>query len=740
MARKQARKRWRFSWPTFFLGLATVAVLFAVNQTHPTALAIAELKATDLRMYSRPSQRPTGAVAIAAIDDKSIAALGHWPWPRSVMAGLERAFIDYKVAIVGYDILFSETDGTDRQRAEIAGELRAMGVSGAPIRAVLGKSNDQAFADAVRAQDRTFLAYGFASHMFGRQSLIGADTGGYLTALQNPPPMTYNLVRIASGAHPFMIEADAYRPPIPALLDAAAGTAYVDIDADADGVIRSELGVVKFHGRYCVPLFLAILRAAAGDANLALSLGKRGVSGISLGNINIPVNQVGQMLIRFRGPEGTFPHYSVSDIIDHKLPMADLAGKIVLVGVTGKGLGDRVVTPVEGNFPGVEVHANAIDNVLRGDFVRRSLDHSFQNVAAIVLGVLTAVTAAWFSALMAALSGVILGLGYFLYVQHQLLSHGILHGVVFPIGTLAVTYTTLATYRYVTEGLEKRRLRHAFEKYLHPDVIASVVDDPSGLKLGGERRHVSILFADIVSFTTRAERTEPEALVALLNTYMTSMTDVILKGGGVVDKLMGDGIMAFWGAPNELENAARASIDSAIEMLRRLAQLRAEDPRFADLDIGIGIAIGDAVVGNFGGEKRFDYSVIGDTVNFASRLEGLTRKFKVHLLVSRQTFLEARTPYIARDIGLVRVKGKAQLVPIVEVVGHPGDGIAPDFYRGFAKACDLLRTHDAEAARKQLLDLQAERPGDEVVNLYLEKLKEPGDEPPAEMVFELESK
>src|SRR5260370_20839717 len=205
----------------------------------------------------------------------------------------------------------------------------------------------------------------------------------------------------------------------------------------------------------------------------------------------------------------------------------------------------------------------------------------------------------------------------------------------------------LAGYRYIAEGGERRRDRAAMGHYLHPDVLASVLDSEEGLKLGGERRHLAILFADIVSFTSRAERTEPEALVALLNTYMTVMTDLIMQSRGVVDKLMGDGIMAFWGAPNELENPSRAAVDCALQMLDKLYALQKNDPRFVDLDIGIGISTGDVVVGNFGGENRFDYSVIGDTVNFASRLEGLTRHFKVHLLVSLQTLPQDGPDYIA---------------------------------------------------------------------------------------------
>ena len=269
------------------------------------------------------------------------------------------------------------------------------------------------------------------------------------------------------------------------------------------------------------------------------------------------------------------------------------------------------------------------------------------------------------------------------------------------------------SWRYFAEGAEKRHLRHVFEHYLNPDVIASVVDNPTGLKLGGERRHLSILFSDIVNFTSRAERTDPEPLVALLNTYMTVMTNLILQSGGVVDKLMGDGIMAFWGAPLAIENPAREAIKCALRMMEELEALAKRDERFADLKIGIGICTGDAIVGNFGGEQRFDYSVIGDTVNLASRLEGLTRPFKVGILANRPTLEEAGGGFITREIGLVKVKGKDVLVPVIEIVALEGDGVDPAYYQRFASAIAMLREGDSpEAELRGLLQGTSRRSGD----------------------------
>jgi adenylate cyclase len=342
------------------------------------------------------------------------------------------------------------------------------------------------------------------------------------------------------------------------------------------------------------------------------------------------------------------------------------------------------------------------------------------------------------TAIYGATIAVILGAGYFLYAIHLLNADGQILGFVFPLLVLVLTYIFVMSWRYFAEGAEKRHLRRVFEHYLDPDVIASVLDNPTGLKLGGERRHLSILFSDIVNFTSRAERTEPEPLVALLNTYMTVMTNLILQSGGVVDKLMGDGIMAFWGAPIAIGNPAREAIKCALRMMEELGALAQRDERFADIKIGIGICTGDAIVGNFGGEERFDYSVIGDTVNLASRLEGLTRPFKVGILANRPTLEEAGGGFITREIGLVKVKGKDVLVPVVEIVALEGDGVDPAYYERFASAIAMLRKGDSPEA--ELRSLLQDRPNDQVIRMCLERLHPSAGRPPNEMIFEFDTK
>jgi len=730
----------RFSWRTFLFGIVLLGLMFASHDRFHEAFERMDLIAYDLRINTIAPHPSSGLVAIATIDDRSIAQLGQWPWPRLVLARLVDALKDYKVKVIGFDAIFSEADKSDVTRAEIGEKLAGLGLKQDAIREILGPSNDEAFAAAMKSQGLTVLGYAFQTHHLKSQA-ERVKTVGYLDKIRPPGPLAYGIVRQAPGKPHDLIQADAYEPPYGLLDDAARSIGYFDVDADADGEVRTEMTVIRFDGRYCAPLFIAVADAFAGGAPTVLGLDPEGVSGLSVAGERIPVDDDGRMVVNFRRGADPFPYYSISDIINRRIAPEKLAGKIVLVGATAHGLGDRAVTPVNPDMPRVEIHANAIDNMIRGDFIRRPIEaQEIALVATILIGILMSLGVAWLSALASAALGVILLVGYYDYAQTRLLRDGLVIGIVFPLLTAILIYMFLAGYRYITEGREKRHLRVAFEHYLNPDVITSVLDSPEGLKLGGERRHLAILFADIVSFTKRAERTEPEDLVALLNTYMTSMIDVIFKTGGVVDKLMGDGIMAFWGAPNDLENPSRSAIDCALKMLENLRELRENDPRFVDLDIGIGISTGDVVVGNFGGENRFDYSVIGDTVNFASRLEGLTRHFKVHLLVSRVTYTEAGAGYIGRELGLVKVKGKELLVPIVDVAGRDNDSVVdPSFYRHFGDALAMIRAGDIFSARAELERLGERRPDDTPVRIYLDKLAADPEHPP-EMVFEFETK
>jgi adenylate cyclase len=738
MANSARSHFWKSPLMTVAIGLSVVAAITSFNWRG--RLEPAELSASDHLIYGPGKYpHPTGAVVIAGIDDKSISELGRWPWSRDVEARLVQALADYQVAVIAFDVFLTERDSADLQREQISQQLKAEGIDDTAVHALLAQSDDAKLADAMRAQGTTYLDYPFSA--IGVKTVEGQDLTGFRKTFLEPRPLFYNLVTKVPGANDTTINAEAYMPPIPLLNSAARGTAYANIDLDADGEARSLPAVIRFNQRYCVPLFLAVVDAYAQRAPMMLHFDAYGVSSIGLAGIQIPVDNFGHMMVHFREPmpAGTIPRYSISDIVNRRVPADALKGRIVMVGLTAHALGDRFVTPVGGDFPGVEIQANAVDNVLQGDFLSHDQPlWKAEQFAGVIIGIAISIAAAYTSAIYGAFIAVAMAAAYLVYSNHLLLAHGEILGVVFPLLVLASTYLFVMSWRYFVEGANRRYLRHVFEHYLDPDVIATMVDNPTAFKLGGERRKLTILFSDIVNFTSRAERTEPEPLVALLNTYMTAMTNLILESGGVVDKLMGDGIMAFWGAPIAIENPAREAVTCALAMTSELEALAKRDERFADVKIGIGICTGDAVVGNFGGEQRFDYSVIGDTVNLASRLEGLTRPFKVGIIANRQTLDEAGPGFITREIGKVKVKGKNQLVPVVEIVALEGDGVDPAYYKRFAGAIELLQ--EGRSPEAELRELLKDRPHDQVIAMCLERLHTADGRPPPEMVFEFDTK
>jgi len=369
MIRGVTNQRWMRAI-TITIGLLTIAAVTSLKQYYPMAFEWAELKASDLRIYRGALPKPTGNVIIAAIDDKSIAELGRFPWPRSVEARLVTALRDYNAAVVGFDIAFSERDPADSAQQELAHRLEEAGIGERVVRDALSGSNDLVFAHAMQ-QGSTYLGFFFRSHMF--HEATGAELVSFRAKSIKPPPAAYNMTFKGPGAQQQTYIADGYLPPIQLLNGAAHGIAYVDIDEDSDGTTRSEPAVIRFDGRYCVPLFLAMADAYFGQPPLILRFDADGVSGVEIGTRKIPVNERGDMIVHFRGQPGAIPQVSFADIVDHRAPAAALAHKAVLVGVTAHAIGDRIVAPVSGDFPGVEFQATALDNVLAGDFIYSSL-------------------------------------------------------------------------------------------------------------------------------------------------------------------------------------------------------------------------------------------------------------------------------------------------------------------------------------------------------------------------------
>jgi adenylate cyclase len=440
------------------------------------------------------------------------------------------------------------------------------------------------------------------------------------------------------------------------------------------------------------------------------------------------------MHINYRGKDHTFPYLSASDVIRGRVPSGEIEDKIVLVGAVATGIYDLRVTPLASVFPGVEVHANIIDNILKGDFIVRPEWASLVDMFSLLL---LGFGLGWLFPRLRPVPGA--GVMLLVFVAHLyvntilMVNGGYWLNVIYPSLLIPMGYLGVSIYKYIHEEREKRKIKGAFQFYVTPAVVHQMLQDPNALKLGGEKKVLSVLFSDIRGFTSLSESLPPEGLVHLLNEYLTEMTNVVFRHDGTLDKYIGDAVMAIYGAPLPQEDHPERACLSALDMMEDLHKLQtrwAAEGKPA-IDIGIGINTGEMVVGNMGSERRFDYTVIGDEVNLASRLEGLNKQYGTHVIISEFTQSLVRDHILCRELDLVRVKGKAKPVRIFEVVGRKDasalDGGWIEIFGEGLLACRSLRWEEAASCFQKVLELC---PEDGPAQMYLKRCELLRSSPP----------
>jgi len=546
------------------------------------------------------------------------------------------------------------------------------------------------------------------------------------------------------GSDPF-VRYLAVQAPLPVFSDSVDDYGFFNFEPDADGGLRwaTLVGEVR-RGEEAVPdhqrkVFPSLsLKAAAlylDVPSLGVTRGPQGIIDVQVGEITVPTNTRGQMLVNYHGPSQTFPHYSVVDVLSSAVPKDALKDKVVLVGATAIGIYDLRTTPFEAAYPGVEVHANAIDNILNEDFYQgpmwvRMIELGFILGFGIFLGfILGRLKAAWGAAVL-----VIVLIGYYLLDRYLFFGNGLLIKIVLPLLEMVMIFLGVYIYRYITEEREKKKVRNAFSHYLHDDVIDQLLTDQSKLSLGGERLELSVLFSDIRGFTSISEKLTAEQLVEVLNRYLTPMTELVFKYKGLLDKYIGDALMAVFGAPihypDHAANAARAACQMMVEL--KPMQKQFLDEGLPLIDIGIGINTGIMSVGNMGSTQRFDYTVMGDNVNLASRLEGINKQYKTNIIVSEYT--RAALPdeeFMIRKMDIVRVKGKLEPVSIFELMKHekPGEAEAAfieDFETGIVRYTE--QKWDEAIARFQAAEKF--KSGDFACGMWVERCESFKQNPP----------
>ncbi|MEJ2671386.1 MAG: CHASE2 domain-containing protein [Deltaproteobacteria bacterium] len=704
----------------------------------PTFTEFIDLKLYDLKFRFRGTRQPGNKVAIVAIDDDSVKAVERWPWSRENMARLLARLKQAGPRVIALDIIFAEKQETLAYHAlrDLYNRIARRGAPPELLKLLKAEQNradvDRLLAQTVSQGSPTILGFFFRR--------VGGKAGGVrpeqLMGAAFVQDSTYNVVRLLDTrpSQVPLVGAAGVEHNLAGITKAAAGDGYFNMIPDPDGAVRWLPMSIMYGGEFFVPLSLATLSQYQNRAPTAITLSRWGVEGIRLGQRQIPVDRYGRLLINYLGHAGVIPTYSAAAVLDGSLPDGVLKDKIVLVGATAVGIYDLRVTPFSGTFPGVEVQATVMDNILRGDFIYTPafallIMLLIMVFLAILLGLVLPRLSAAFSFLFTLVVMVgYVGLNYYLFSRQ-----GVQLELFYPLGLIFLVFLVVTSQRFLTEELERKRIRKAFESYVAPTVVQEMLKHPEQLRLGGERREITVLFSDIRGFTTMSERLEPEATVQLLHDFLNPMSNIIINHGGTIDKYMGDAIMALFGAPVLQSDHPHLACRAALEMEAGLAALNREwtEAGRPPLKIGIGVNTGPVAVGNMGSDRLFDYTAVGDNVNLASRLEGLNKYYGTNILISQTTAEALKNGFILRDVDQVKVKGKAQAARIYELLGEgePDPELAR-YLELYHQALALYREgrfNDSLAAFGQALELH---PGDPACRRYVALAQKHQETPP----------
>jgi adenylate cyclase len=723
------------------------------------ALHVFEGKATDLQFRLRGYRSPHPDVLVVAVDEKSAQKYGLWPWPRRLIAQAIDRLREAGVAAVGLDMTFTDEvlDEAARAYAESLAALDKVLAENPDPPPALASLREELQKRSVISGDAALAAALVRAPQVVQGVIIynEAERAAFAQqAAEREPLIEPLLVRRFPGAVPgFFHEVDieklrtwrghSIQVPLPAFVQAGKRLGHFNIVPDIDGTARRVPVFALLTGPRGVLPVLELQTAAAyfgSEVEPVFDPGLGRITGARMRRpdgkllpLEVPLNiDEPFAIINYPGPSTSFPTMSLSDVVDGTFDPASVRGKAVLLGVTLIGNFDQRVTPFKEFEPGIYIHAAYLSNILGQDFLTRPLlarplEMMFMLGAALLLArLLPRVRFAWKLGTVALLVAAWLG------VDQLLFTRGIQVATVLPLLSLVSSAFAVIFLGYFSADAEKTRLhaekarlRETFQYYLDVSVMEQVLENPEKLKLGGERKELTVLFSDIRGFTTLSERMSPEQLVSFINEYLTPMTDVVFANGGTLDKYIGDAIMCFWGAPVDQPDHALRACSAALGFLEQLRELqrRWRAAGLPEVDIGVGISSGLMNVGHMGTDKRFNYTVMGDAVNLASRLEGLNKIYDTRILISAATYAQARGQVSARRLGVVRVKGKQAPTDVYELraLGAPTgpDAQAIEAFESGVERFLAQNFSGAEVYFRRVLTLW---PGDGPSLRYLEEI------------------
>ncbi len=645
-------------------------------------------------------------IVIIDIDETSLKQYGQWPWSRSVVSDLITKLSDANAGIIGLDIVFAEPDQTSPHR--IASKIKD------------NTSNLDNY-DLVLAK-----------------TLSSTPTvGGYIFTFeeneQDKVPLIPTVFIEKGLQHNHsMLQPKGVILNIDLLQEKLYSSGFFNNIPDAGGMIHRVPLIMRYNGIVYPSLVLELARIYSRSSKVEIYGDKVGIEKIQFADYTIPTDHAGRLIVNFRGAGRHFKYISAADILNGNFDTKEIAGKFVLIGTSAVGLSDLRSIPFDSTIPGVEVHANTLDNILTGDFLHEPFDAVVYDLLILwsivfVLTLLFSYLSSWLLLPVAIAVGFLL-FNMFFYLLFDL---GIVLNLLFPLLAFVSTLILSVSIDYIVTSRQREVLQNIFAKKVSKAVMDDLIKHGNDEILKVRDENVAIFFSDIRGFTQISETIgSSQKLVAMLNRYMTPIVEEIANREGTVDKFIGDAIMAYWNAPNQVENYADKAVTSALEQIRILKQLNVQlDHEFGVmLDIGISIHTGLVTVGEMGSVGRSDYTIIGDNVNLASRLEGLNKLYGTSIIISADTKNKLHETYTLRSLDLVRVKGKKEAVEVFEVMPLEGDVKRDKELHAYKTALETYRYGKIKEAYTLFKALEKEY-GCKLYRLYLQRCQEYLEDP-----------
>ncbi len=715
-----------FRFLLLILGISCLQLAFYIWR--PAFIAQIDYKIYDSLLRLHAGGTPSPLPVIVDIDEASLAEYGQWPWPRYIMARLVANLAEQGAAVTAFDVILSEHDRTSpvRLKKDLKTHL----------------DFDADFKDLPEdLQDYDIL---FTTVLDPAYTVLAFYTTDKASNTALPQGVKFveqyplGAVNPASGIN----RAAGGLFPLPEFSERASLGA-INSFTDFDGLVRSVPLLSQIEGRIYPSLALRALMLQQNVKSLVLAGDEDGLNSIKLGKTSIPVKPNGALPLLYRGGAGQYPYYSVKDVMEGKLPPDALKDRIALVGTSSAGLLDIRSTPFEAVLPGVEVHATVIDNILNDRYISiPPWSLGAQAIAVLLCSVLAGFLFGRGTMPVYSIGGLCM-LGAVWGASIALFRNGVYFSPLFVTMAIIISGLLIISLRVWGEEVQKRAIQAAFGRYVAPEVVERIVNEGAEV-FSGEEKEVSILFTDLRGFTSISEKLSPSQVVRLLNRYFTPMTALVRNNKGTLDKFIGDALMAFWNAPLDVAEHPKMALQTVMQMTQTLKELNPElKKEFGiELRMGAGLHCGKVSVGNMGSNELLSYTIIGDSVNLASRIEGLTSTFGVPALVSGELREKCGDAWHFAQLDSIMVKGRTQPVDIYLPLGEDEANTRKKELETHTLARQLYTEGSFANALEMFEALHAEYPEQKMYNVYLERCQHflQNPPPPGQLVWQMTSK